>query len=135
MIYYPWGSGYAALKGDIFWCKAGNTTGSVKPLVTARYSLWGDSNDTDQLMVGVDAMIAKLKKMPLMPATSPEAYSLIVAHAWSHNYTDVARVAQALQQTGNFDIVLPSELLRRVRRHYCCSILFCHDVKSIVMTT
>lgn len=63
MIYYPWGGGYAALKGEAYWCEVEGKNDNAesitqkKPLVTARFSLWGDSNDTSSLMVGVDAMV------------------------------------------------------------------------------
>eukprot|EP00750_Incisomonas_marina_P031626 INCI8257.2.p1 GENE.INCI8257.2~~INCI8257.2.p1 ORF type:complete len:182 (+),score=18.53 INCI8257.2:2-547(+) len=111
LIYYPWGSGYAALSGQVYFCAAGN---AWKPLVTARFSLWGNSNDTSQPMVGNEAMVEKLEALSPASASSIDSYSLIVAHAWSHNYSDVVAVATALEATGRFDIVLPSELLRRV---------------------
>ena len=56
LIYYPWGSGYAALSGQVYFCAAGN---AWKPLVTARFSLWGNSNDTSQPMVGNEAMVVR----------------------------------------------------------------------------
>ena len=42
-------------------------------------------------------------------------YSIIPVHAWSHTYDDVVAVATALQAAGGFDVVLPSELIKRVK--------------------
>lgn len=108
-IYYPWGDGYAALKGKIFFCGG-------KPVVSARFSLWGDAKTGE--MVGVDGLVANLRAMPNSPTSSSEAYSLIPVHAWSHTYADILEVVERLakEQEGKarFDIVTPSELLRRV---------------------
>jgi len=107
-IVYPFGDGYAAYEGMVWACMG-------KPLLSARWSLWGDSNDTKSDMVGVNAMIEKLLGIANQTdPTSSESYSLIAVHAWSHTYSDVAQVASALQDDGRFELVLPSEMLSRV---------------------
>ena len=83
-------------------------------MVSGRYSLWGNSTDTSGDMVGVKAMITKIKTLT-KDATSPDGYSIIPVHAWSHTYDDVVAVATALQAESGFDVVLPSELIKRVK--------------------
>ena len=63
-------------------------------------------------MLGVQPMIDKLSSMPRTPDMA-EGYSVVPVHVWSHNYSDVVAVATALEAAG-VDVVLPSELLRRV---------------------
>ena len=63
-------------------------------------------------MLGVQPMIDKLSSMPRTPDTA-EGYSIVPVNVWSHNYSDVVAVATALEAAG-VDVVLPSELLRRV---------------------
>jgi len=43
-----------------------------------------------------------------------KGYSLIPVHAWSHNVTGVVAVAKALEATGNFEVLTPTELLAAV---------------------
>ena len=112
LVYYPFGGGYSALNGQVFWCDT-DTENGVKPLVSGRFSLWG--NGTSGEMVGVDGLIQQLIQLPKAPITSSDAYSLIPVNAWSHTYDDVVAVVQGLEDAGGFDIVLPTELLRRIR--------------------
>eukprot|EP00927_Polykrikos_kofoidii_P078695 TRINITY_DN75507_c0_g1_i1.p1 TRINITY_DN75507_c0_g1~~TRINITY_DN75507_c0_g1_i1.p1 ORF type:complete len:553 (+),score=89.31 TRINITY_DN75507_c0_g1_i1:58-1716(+) len=105
MVYYPWGGGYSALQGKM-WCASG------KAIVSGRYSLWGE--ESSGLMLGVNALVERLKKMPKDP-TSSAGYSLIPVHAWTHSYSDVVEVVNKLKAAGGFDVVLPSELVRRLR--------------------
>lgn len=51
--------------------------------------------------------------MPRDP-DSADGYSIVPVHAWTHTYADIVTVASALRASGGVDIVLPSELLRRV---------------------
>jgi len=108
MFYYPFGGGYAALHGGVW------QIGS-KTVLSPRFALW-DSSTHGDTMLGVQGLIDKLKTMPKTPETV-QGYSLIDVHAWSHTYDDVVAVATALKAAGGFDIVLPSELLKRVRAH------------------
>lgn len=105
MLYYSWGGGYSGLKGATWWVGG-------KPVISGRYSLWGNSS-TGQ-MLGVEAMIDILKKQ-VRDTSSPSGYSVIPVHAWSHSYEDVVNVAAGLQVAGGVDVVLPSELLRRFK--------------------
>jgi hypothetical protein len=105
-IFYPWGDGYAGLRGKVYFCGG-------KPVVSGRFSLWGDAKTGD--MVDVDGLVANLKAMPEASVTSTGAYSLIPVHAWSHTYEDIVSVVEALQEDGRFDVVTPSELLLRVK--------------------
>lgn len=102
-LYYPYGGGYSALEGRM-WRLGG------KLLVSGRVSLWGDGKSGT--MLGVQPMIDKLSSMPRTPNTA-EGYSVVPVNVWSHNYSDVVAVATALEAAG-VDVVLPSELLRRV---------------------
>eukprot|EP00949_MAST-11_sp_MAST-11-sp1_P004756 g4756.t1 len=107
-FFYPWGDGYSALHGKIFWCQG-------QPLVSGRFSLWGNSTTGD--MVGVSGLVKQLLSLPDAPPTSPDAYSLIPVNVWSHSYGDVVAVVEALREAARdrFDIVTPGELLARVR--------------------
>lgn len=104
MFYYPWGDGYSAFKGRLSWL-------DDKPVISGRFTLWG--NGTTGEMLGVPGMIAALTAMPRTPHL-PEGYSLVPVHAWSHSYDDVVEVVRALRAHGGIDVVLPSELIRRV---------------------
>merc|ERR1740129_2122090 len=73
LLFYPWGDGYAGLRGKTW------TIGN-KLAVSARYSLWGDGSSGE--MLNVTAMIEALKSQPKTPDSS-EGYSLVAVHAWS----------------------------------------------------
>lgn len=103
-IYYPWGGGYSALAGRMW--RLGD-----KLLVSGRVSLWG--NGTSGTMLGVQPLIDHLLAMPRIPE-SADGYSLIPVHVWSHSLDDVAHVVRALRDSGAVDVVLPSELFRRI---------------------
>lgn len=105
MLYYSWGSGYSGFSGKI-WEMCG------KPVISGRFSLWGNENDGP--MLGVDGMISALKALPCHDPKLPDAYSVVPVHAWTHNLTDVMTIVDALEEAGGFDVVLPSELIRRV---------------------
>ena len=107
MLLYSWGDGYSGFHGRVARLNG-------KLVVSGRYSLWGNATKGD--MVGVEGMIANLKAMPKDP-TSLDGYSLIPVHAWSHSYADVVALAQGLESAGGFDIVLPSELVKRIAQN------------------
>ena len=107
MIFYSWGDGYSGLHGKVWSC-------NKKPIVSGKWSLWGNSSDVTSDMVGVEAMIEKLRQVAqLNDPTSLDSYSFIPVHAWSHSYADVLAVVNALA-SDQFEIVLPSEMLRRI---------------------
>ena len=110
MTFYSWGDGYSGLKGKIYYC-------NKKPIVTGRWSLWGNNTDVQQDMVGVQAMIAKLLALKdENDSASPNSYTLIPVHAWSHTLKDVSEIVAALPNE-KFDIVLPSEMLNRIKNN------------------
>jgi len=76
------------------------------PVVGARFMLW-EGYDTPE---SIAAKVATLSTDP----TSPEAYSLVVVHAWSSNVTQAAMTAKLLEAQ-SVDVVCPDELVSRVR--------------------
>merc|ERR1712217_20618 len=106
LIYYGYGDGYSSQHGKIWWFAG-------KPVVSGRYSLWGEDKSGD--MVGGKTMIEYLKKMSKDPS-KPEGYSVIPVGAWSHSYADIVTVVEALEKEGGFEVVLPSELVARVKK-------------------
>jgi hypothetical protein len=66
-------------------------------------------------MVGVIGMKEKLSKVKhYIDPTNINSYTFIPVHAWSHSYEDVLEIVNSLSND-YFDIVLPSEMLRRIR--------------------
>ena len=98
-------NGYSELKGSISFVAG-------KPIIGGRFNLWSpDFYDVEQLA-------AALKSLPnLTDVSSEQGYSLIPVHAWSHTVTDVLKVKEILERDGRFEVVLPSELVRRVVAH------------------
>lgn len=82
-----------------------------KPVISDRYSLWGEASGGYQC--GVLPLIAKLLSLP-KDSSSLDGYSVISVHAWTHGYDDIMAVVDGLKSAGGFDVVLPSELVRRV---------------------
>lgn len=76
------------------------------PIIGARFMLW-QGYDTPE------SIAAKVGALSTDPA-SPEAYSLVVVHAWSSNVTQAAQTAKLLDKH-NVDVVCPDELVSRVR--------------------
>lgn len=109
VFYYTYGSGYAGGNGK---CIVDATTG--KPIITARFSLWGEgTNATSSPMLGNDAMIAALKEQ-VKDVTSVDGYSLIPVHAWTHTTADVAYIIEELKsQDPNVKVVTPTVFLSR----------------------
>ena len=108
MVYYSWGDGYSGLHGKVWSCQG-------KPIVSGKWSLWGNSTDTTSDMVGVAAMVEKLLGVQDdRDGSKLSGYTFVPVHAWSHSYEDVVSIVKQLDKE-LFDVVLPSELLRRVR--------------------
>ena len=105
MIFYAWGGGYAALNGTAYECDG-------KPVMTGRWSLWGDG--TGPYTYGVPAMIENLLGVGnLTDPREAESYSFIPVLAWDHSYADVVTIVEALEADGRFDVVLPSQMLQK----------------------
>ena len=102
---------YAGLRGNITWQMG-------KPVIGARFALWGDgSSPSGPTFCNNSQLVDRLLALPRDPA-SPDAYSLIALHAWSHNVSDARAVASALaaRAPGAVQIVTPAELVARVAR-------------------
>ena len=76
--------------------------------------MWGDGDKGTTL--GVKPMISRLLSMPRV-SSSPDGYSIIPVHVWSHSYADVLSIATALEASGGVDVVLPSELISRLEEN------------------
>jgi len=103
---------YAGLRGNITWQNG-------KPVIGARFALWGDgSNPAGPTFCNNSMLVDRLLALPRDPA-SPDSYSLIALHAWSHNVSDARAVASALaaRAPGAVQIVTPAELVARVVRN------------------
>ena len=114
VFWYTFGAGYAGWS-DTMWSPT-----TKKPVVGARYSLWGEAKAGT--MLGVKPLIFNMEKQLLerkigIDPTQKNGYSLISVHAWSHNVTDVLQVATALEATGKFEVVTPSTLMASVIQH------------------
>ena len=130
VLYYSYGSGYSGFYGALWFNATGTSTMSSSSsivnkqggasgkaaVLSGRRSLWGNDTDTSSPMLGVDAMIELLLSLP-QNASSPDGYSLIPVMAWTHSYADVVTIADALAAAGGFDVVLPSELARRINEN------------------
>lgn len=85
-----------------------------------RFSLWGEAKIGS--MLGVEALIKNMERLLMerkinTDPASADGYSLFPVHAWSHNVTDVVAVSKALEATGYFETVTPSELLKAVAQN------------------
>lgn len=109
VLYYTYGSGYAGGRG-----KAVRDKVTGKPIVTARFSLWGEGLDPDTSpMLGNDAMVAALMDQT-KDLTSVDGYSLVAVHAWTHTTSDVAYIIKQLElQDSTVNVVTPEEFICR----------------------
>ena len=88
IFYYTYGSGYAGGGGKVL------LTATDKPIITARFSLWGDNNDPSiSPMLSNDGMIEVLQQQ-VRDSSSVDGYSLIPVHAWSHTVADVRYIME-----------------------------------------
>ena len=84
-------------------------------MIGGRFNLWGDgANPAGPTFKNVTGLAAALLALPRDPA-SPDAYSLIPLHVWSHNVSDAAAVLALLQAAGGgVDIVTPDVFVARI---------------------
>ena len=113
VFYYTYGSGYAGGGG-----KSMRDESTGKPIITARFSLWGEGTDTaTSPMLGNDAMVAALKEQ-VKDLNSVDGYSLIPVHAWTHTTADVAYIIEQLAaQDPSVEVVTPAVFLSRFIDH------------------
>lgn len=100
---------YAGQRGAVEWVGG-------KPVVGARFALWGDgSNPAGPTFKNVTGLADALLALPRDP-TSPDGYSLVPVHAWSHSVADVAAVAALLAAGagGGVQVVPPDEFVARI---------------------
>ncbi len=83
-ILFTYPDKYKGAKGKIYWA-------SGKPFVSVRNSLWEIEN-IDDFARSVAEDIKKLG----YDITTPDAYSVIVVHCWSHTYSDAVEFARRL---------------------------------------
>jgi hypothetical protein len=91
---------YAGLNGEITWVNG-------KPVIGARLQLWTGTFDDPASLVFKLALQSKNR-------SSSAGYSLIDAHVWSDNVTNVRIVEDALGQLGGFRIVTPEQFVKDV---------------------
>ena len=118
MFWYTFGAGYSGWSGTEWYDH--NDGQHAKPVIGGRFSLWGEGKIGT--MLGVDGLVENMERLLMerkinTDPSSANGYSLFPVHAWSHNVTDVVRVSKALEATGYFETVTPSELLRAVARN------------------
>jgi len=111
-LLYPFGDCYSSA-GRTAWLHG-------KPAIGGRISLWGQSKAgcNDCTCQDVDAVVQHIKTHMQSYASStvlssPDAYSLIPVHAWTHSYADVVRAAQLLTAQGDIEVVTPAALVQR----------------------
>lgn len=118
MFWYTFGAGYSGWSGTEWYISSDGK--QTKPVIGGRFSLWGEGKIGS--MLGVEPLIKNMERLLLerkidTDATSADGYSLFPVHAWSHNVTDVVTVSKALEATGYFETVTPSELLKAVAQN------------------
>lgn len=80
-----------------------------KPVIQARFNLWGDGT-MGKNFLNVQQAAAALVKAGRDP-TVADGYSLIVVHAWTHNVSDAREVMDIVNsQTAGVNFVAPDEL-------------------------
>ena len=107
ILYYTFADGYAGGSGKLEWV---DVSGVMKPVVNARWSLWGDA--TSGPMLGVNGLVSALESMPKDTGIET-GYSLIPVHAWTHDYSDVVSVVEQLGSSG-FEVLMPSQFLEKL---------------------
>ncbi|HFE53172.1 MAG TPA: T9SS type A sorting domain-containing protein, partial [Bacteroidetes bacterium] len=99
VFFYPYAD-YAGLKGRIEWVED-------KPVVAARFRLWGGFETTASLA-------AKLNRLPRDP-DQPSGYSLVAVHVWSNTVDSVVACARKLDE--HVRVVTPSQFVALVKAH------------------
>lgn len=100
---------YAGLRGRVSWSNG-------KPVIGGRFNLWGNGSDpSGPTFKNVSGLVAALAAQPRDP-TSPDGYSLVPLHAWSHNVSDALAVLQGLQAAAGagVELVTPDVFVARM---------------------
>ena len=109
VFYYTYGMGYAGGGGKAIF------SSNNKPIITARFSLWGDNTDpTVSPMLSNDAMVAALQDQ-IKDSTVVDGYSVVCVHAWTHTTSDVKYIVDQLglgDGTG-VEVLTPNAFLKR----------------------
>lgn len=99
MFYYDF-SNYSNHKGEIKFL-------NNKPIISARYNLWGGFNNTKSLSY-------KINNLPKDPY-SPSGYSLIPVHNWSNSVDSILLCSQLF--TDNVRIVAPDKFINLIKQN------------------
>ncbi len=112
LFYIDYGN-YAEYQGKILWS-------NNKPIVSARYRLWTDTQD------GSIEAIARAVNAASTDPTNSDSYSFIIVHAWSGlsgsrlvpNGNTMDAVAKLVSQFDNdVEVVTPSEFMTRIQNN------------------
>ena len=96
IFYYDY-SNYAKLNGEIMFY-------NNKPIISARYNLWGGFESTSSI-------VEKVNNMPTDPY-SQDGYSLIPVHNWSYSVDSIIKCAE--QFNDNVNVVAPDEFVNLI---------------------
>jgi len=99
VFYYDYAK-YSNLNGKI-------TFYNNKPIICARYNLWGGFESPTSL-------IEKVNNLPKDPYTS-EGYSLIPVHNWSYSVDTIIKIIEGFSESVN--VVAPDEFLNLITAH------------------
>ncbi len=99
VFFYPYAN-YAGLNGRIEWIEG-------KPVVAARFRLWGGFETTSSLA-------RKINALPKDPK-SPQGYSLVAVHVWTNSVDSVVRCVQLLDE--RVRVVTPEVFVELIRQN------------------
>ena len=98
VFYYTFGSGYAGGRGKALFSANG------KPIITARYSLWGEGTSPEESpMLGKDALVEALLGEK-RDSESFDGYSVVACHAWTHTASDISYVIRKIEEKGGGEV-------------------------------
>jgi hypothetical protein len=100
IFYYTYGENYTGLNGKIMWS-------NNKPIIGARYALWGDKTQSQVLAQKLNAEVKN--------QFQPEGYSLIPVHVWTQSVEDVKKCISLLD--GDVRVVAPDDFVRLIENN------------------
>lgn len=99
---------YALYRGKIIWS-------NNKPIVSARYNLWGNGDGTYLAPGGSPDEVIKLVNAASTDPTSSDSYTLVDVHCWSMGVTDVKKVVDGFGP--NVRVVTPQEFIKLIKEN------------------
>ncbi|MHB1685856.1 MAG: GxGYxYP domain-containing protein [Ignavibacteriaceae bacterium] len=100
-VFYYYYSNYSGGNGQIYWV-------NNKPVITGRYNLWTPQFESPQ------SLAAKLNSSST-DITSPNGYSLIPVHVWSHSVDDIIQCVSLLNK--NVRVVSPDQFVALIKKN------------------